>query len=92
MAADRWAAPAGPGGPRALRAAQRKEGVRGDGVSIRGASSLSVSRHPHGQGARSGMAWVRARAIGTARLNPSRGLHLRPVDQVFYLGPYRKEN
>ena len=25
LAADRWAAPAGPGGPRALRAAQRKE-------------------------------------------------------------------
>ena len=35
---------------------------------------------------------VRARAISTARLRRSRALHLRPIDQVVYLGPYRKEN
>ena len=37
-------------------------------------------------------AWmrVRARAISTARLSTSPCLHLRPIDQVFYLGPYRK--
>ncbi len=33
---------------------------------------------------------VRARAISTARLRGSRPLHLRPIDQVVYLGPYRK--
>ena len=39
-------------------------------------------------------AWmrVRARAISAARLSTSPCLHLRPIDQVFYLGPYRKEN
>ena len=35
---------------------------------------------------------VRARAISAARLRGSHPLHLRPIDQVFYLGPYRKEN
>ena len=38
--------------------------------------------------------WVmrRARAISAARLRPSPTLHLRPINQVVYLGPYRKEN
>lgn len=35
---------------------------------------------------------VRARAISAARLRGSRPLHLRPIDQVFCLGPYHKEN
>ena len=35
---------------------------------------------------------VRARAISTARLNGSPRLHLRPIDQVVYLGPYQREN
>ena len=34
----------------------------------------------------------RARAISAARLNGSPRLQLRPIDQVFCLGPYRKEN
>ncbi len=34
----------------------------------------------------------RARAISTARLRRSLALHLRPIDQVFCLGPYRKED
>ena len=32
----------------------------------------------------------RARTISGARLCPSRGLHLRPIEQVVYLCPYRK--
>ena len=32
----------------------------------------------------------RARAISAARLNGSPRLQLRPIDQVFCLGPYRK--
>ena len=32
----------------------------------------------------------RARAISSARLSGSPRLHLRPVDRVFYPGPYRK--
>ena len=43
-------------------------------------------------GAHVEMMRVRARAISAARLRPSPTLHLRPIDQVFYLGPYRKEN
>ncbi len=39
-----------------------------------------------------GNARVRARAISAARLRPSPTLHLRPIDQVFSLGPYQKEN
>ena len=34
----------------------------------------------------------RARAISAARLRRSHALHLRPINQVVYLGPYRKEN
>ena len=34
----------------------------------------------------------RARAISTARLSGSPRLQLRPVDRVFYPGPYRKGN
>lgn len=34
----------------------------------------------------------RARTISTARLRRSRALQLRPIDQVVYLGPYRKES
>ena len=34
----------------------------------------------------------RARAISAARLRASPPLHLPSIDQVVYLGPYRKEN
>ena len=34
----------------------------------------------------------RARPISTARLHPSRGFHLRPINLVVYEGPYRREN
>ena len=34
----------------------------------------------------------RARAISTPRLSASPRLHLGPIHQVVYLGPYRKEN
>ena len=34
----------------------------------------------------------RARAISAARLRTSPPLHLPSIDQVVYLGPYRKEN
>ena len=35
---------------------------------------------------------VRARAISAARLRPSPALHLRSIEQVVYLCPYRKGN
>ena len=35
---------------------------------------------------------ARARPISTARLNASRRLQLRPIDHVFYMGAYRREN
>ena len=95
LAADRWAAPAGPGGPRALRAAQRKEPFvgHGSGSSSRGASPPAPSAAPGTAHERPvGVRGGRARAISTARLRASRPLHLRPVDGVFYPGPYRKEN
>ena len=90
LAADRWAAPTVssvpgvsltcPGG----RMAHRGEVTRG---------------HPRARTARK--RWVpraarcgsgRARAISAARLRLSPALHLPSIDQVVYLGPYRKEN
>ena len=89
LAADRWAAPTVtvsgiaytcPGG----RMAYRKGLTRG---------------HPRARTARE--RWVpraarcgsgRARAISAARLRTSPPLHLPSIDQVVYLGPYRKEN
>ena len=40
----------------------------------------------------SGRMGARARPISTARLNASRRLQLRPIDHVFYMGAYRREN
>ena len=90
LAADRWAAPTVygvlgltstcPGG----RMAHRRGLTRG---------------HPRARTARE--RWVpraarcgsgRARAISAARLRLSPALHLPSIDQVVYLGPYRKEN
>ena len=89
VTADRWAAfpPTRRVRPRALGAAQR---FVQDGLGL---SDLSHARHLRYvyMASRARMR-VRARAISTARLSPSRGLHLRPIDQVVYLGPYRKEN
>ena len=59
----------------------------GDGIGVRGATPPMRDAH----GARA-MVRVRARAISTARLSASPRLHLPPIDQVVYLGPYRKEN
>ena len=52
---------------------------------------LSCTRQAHAA-APAGMRRVRARAISAARLRLSPALHLRPINQVVYLGPYRKEN
>ena len=52
---------------------------------------VSRTRQAHGT-APAGMRRVRARAISAARLRLSPALHLRPINQVVYLGPYRKEN
>ena len=52
---------------------------------------LSCTRQAH-EAAPAGMRRVRARAISAARLRLSPALHLRPINQVVYLGPYRKEN
>ena len=88
LAADRWAAPTvtvSGVSPRALGAAWRI------GEMTRG--------HPRARTARE--RWVpraarcgsgRARAISAARLRLSPALHLPSIDQVVYLGPYRKEN
>ena len=89
LAADRWAAPTVtvswvsstcPGG----RMAHRK----GDS----GASSCPDRAHERSvpRAARCGSG--RARAISAARLRLSPALHLPSIDQVVYLGPYRKEN
>ena len=91
LAADRWAAPtvssvswvdiACPGG----RMAYRKE-VRLGGILVPGPR---IERWVP-RAARCGSG--RARAISAARLRLSPALHLPSIDQVVYLGPYRKEN
>lgn len=89
LAADRWAAPTVtvswvsstcPGGRMAHRG--------GDS----GASSCPDRAHGRSvpRAARCGSG--RARAISAARLRLSPALHLPSIDQVVYLGPYRKEN
>ena len=89
LAADRWAAPTVtvswvsstcPGGRMAHRG--------GDS----GASSCPDRAHERSvpRAARCGSG--RARAISAARLRLSPALHLPSIDQVVYLGPYRKEN
>lgn len=90
LAADRWAAPTVssvsgvsstcPGG----RMAHRKGLTRGH-PRARTAHERWVPR-----AARCGSG--RARAISAARLRTSPSLHLPSIDQVVYLGPYRKEN
>ena len=89
LAADRWAAPTVtvswvsstcPGG----RMAYRKDLTRGH-PRARTAHERCVPR-----AARCGSG--RARAISAARLRTSPSLHLPSIDQVVYLGPYRKEN
>ena len=90
LAADRWAAPTVssvsgvsltcPGG----RMAHRRS--RLGGILVPGPRmERSVPR-----AARCGSG--RARAISAARLRLSPALHLPSIDQVVYLGPYRKEN
>ena len=90
LAADRWAAPTVtvswvslytcPGG----RMAHRGDDSGASSCPDR-ASERSVPR-----AARCGSG--RARAISAARLRLSPALHLPSIDQVVYLGPYRKEN
>ena len=74
--------------PRALGAAQR------GGKTLRRSMRLTRCVLPERATPYGAHAWmrVRARAISAARLRPSPTLHLRPIDQVFYLGPYQKEN
>ena len=71
---------------RALGAAWRIGGVDS------GASSCPDRAHERQvpRAARCGSG--RARAISAARLRTSPSLHLPSIDQVVYLGPYRKEN
>ena len=89
LAADRWAAPTVTVSwvsPRALGAAWR-------------IGKILTRGHPRARTAHE--RWVpraarcgsgRARAISAARLRLSPALHLPSIDQVVYLGPYRKEN
>ena len=93
MAADRWAAlrpPRGgyvcPGGPSCPGGRTARRWTLGPGIrSDRKHRAAPMGAHVE-------MMRVRARAISAARLRPSPTLHLRPIDQVFYLGPYQKEN
>ena len=89
LAADRWAAPTVSSVPgvssRALGAAWRIGEVRLGGILVPGPRKRWVPR-----AARCGSG--RARAISAARLRASPPLHLPSIDQVVYLGPYRKEN
>ena len=74
------------GFPRALGAAQRARRTAYPGLDL-------LELHPPSTcAAPAGMRRVRARAISAARLRLSPALHLRPINQVVYLGPYRKEN
>ena len=88
LAADRWAAPTVTVIrclSRALGAAWRIGEVTRGHPRARTARERSVPR-----AARCGSG--RARAISAARLRTSPPLHLPSIDQVVYLGPYRKEN
>ena len=88
LAADRWAAPTvtvSGVSSRALGAAWRIGEVTRGHPRARTAHERSVPR-----AARCGSG--RARAISAARLRTSPSLHLPSIDQVVYLGPYRKEN
>ena len=88
LAADRWAAPTvtvSGVSPRALGAAWRIGEVTRGHPRARTAHERWVPR-----AARCGSG--RARAISAARLRLSPALHLPSIDQVVYLGPYRKEN
>ena len=88
LAADRWAAPTVTVIrclSRALGAAWRIGEVTRGHPRARTAHERSVPR-----AARCGSG--RARAISAARLRLSPALHLPSIDQVVYLGPYRKEN
>ena len=75
-----WVSSTCPGG----RMAHRKDLTRGH-PRARTAHEREVPR-----AARCGSG--RARAISAARLRLSPALHLPSIDQVVYLGPYRKEN
>ena len=89
LAADRWAAPTVHGVLGRLacpegRMAHRRS--RLGGILVPGPRmEREVPR-----AARCGSG--RARAISAARLRASPPLHLPSIDQVVYLGPYRKEN
>ena len=88
LAADRWAAPTVTVSgvySRALGAAWRIGEVTRGHPRARTAHERWVPR-----AARCGSG--RARAISAARLRTSPSLHLPSIDQVVYLGPYRKEN
>ena len=88
LAADRWAAPTVTVSgvySRALGAAWRIGEMTRGHPRARTAHERWVPR-----AARCGSG--RARAISAARLRTSPSLHLPSIDQVVYLGPYRKEN
>ena len=89
LAADRWAAPTVSSvsgvSSRALGAAWRIGEMTRGHPRARTAHERWVPR-----AARCGSG--RARAISAARLRTSPPLHLPSIDQVVYLGPYRKEN
>ena len=64
--------------------------TRGPSACPEGRTARSRTVDPHPGDGEEGKR--RARAISAARLRRSHALHLRPINQVVYLGPYRKEN
>ena len=86
LAADRWAAPPAPGSSTPA-CPQGRTARGGHGDQSRSAAPALRALGPGRVERR-----VRARAISAARLRRSPALHLRPIDQVVYLGPYRKGN
>ena len=89
LAADRWAAPT----------VSSVSGVSSRALGDAWRIGEVTRGHPRARTARE--RWVpraarcgsgRARAISAARLRTSPPLHLPSIDQVVYLGPYRKEN
>ena len=94
MAADRWAALVDDDEmPPTRRGTFRVPwGPHSELAGSRILTDLLELHPPSTCAAPAGMRRVRARAISAARLRLSPALHLRPINQVVYLGPYRKEN
>ena len=89
LAADRWAAPTVTVSGIAYTCPGGRMAHRGGDSGASSCPDRAFEREVP-RAARCGSG--RARAISAARLRTSPSLHLPSIDQVVYLGPYRKEN